>query len=244
MAHVLVVAGTTEATELANRLDQLGHQVISSLAGVTSNPATRAGRTRSGGFGGVAGLTRFLVDQRVDAVIDATHPFAATMPFNVDRAATHAGIPHCRLLRTPWFPEVGDRWIEAATLDSAAELVRERGAQRVFLAVGRQSLDPFRACGRISFVVRSVEPLGDALPGAVSVQWRARPDVAAEVDLLTEHQIDLVVSKNSGGSATVAKLVATRRLGLPVVMVSRPRQPDVVTVTTVAGALDWLARST
>lgn len=240
---MLVVAGTTEATELANRLDGVGHQVVSSLAGVTSHPIVRAGRTRSGGFGGADGLARFLVDERIDAVIDATHPFAATMPFNVATAATRIGISHCRLLRPPWSPEACDRWIETPTLGAAAEHISQMGAHRVFLAVGRQSLVPFRVCGGASFVVRSVEPIGDALPGAVNVEWRSRPDVAAEIDLLTEHRIDVVVSKNSGGSATAAKLAAARQLELPVVMVARPPQPDSVTVSTVDDAIEWLARS-
>ncbi|MEX2625862.1 MAG: cobalt-precorrin-6A reductase [Ilumatobacteraceae bacterium] len=240
MPRVLILAGTTEATVLAGRLDAMGHEVVSSLAGVTSRPVDRPGRVRSGGFGGAHGLARFLDAEQIGAVVDATHPFAAVMPFNVSTAARRVGLPHCRLLRPPWTPADGDRWVEVPTLEAAARALRQMDAERAFLAVGRQSIGAFAACHDVAFVVRAIEPIGDALPGAETVLQRGPFDVDRELELLTGRRIDVVVTKNSGGTATAAKLAAARRLDIPVVMVDRPSQPDVATVETVAAAVDWL----
>ena len=137
------------------------------------------------------------------------------MPFHAAEAATGAGVAHCRLLRPPWTPLVGDRWHHAATLAAAAEALPALGAERVFLALGRQSLQPFAGSSGRWFLVRAIEPLDAVLPDAEVVLDRGPFDVDDEVALLTRHRVDTVVTKNSGGTAAEAKLVAARRLGLP-----------------------------
>ncbi len=65
--------------------------------------------------------------------------------------------------------------------------------------------------------------------------------VEDETALLVEHRIDVLVTKDSGGAATAAKLTAARDRGLPVVMVRRPPLPDgVTTVPDVVGVLSFL----
>lgn len=237
---VLILAGTTEATELASALDAAGVDVISSLAGVTSAPAERAGRVRRGGFGGVAGLHRYLVENRVDLVVDATHPFAARMPHHAARAAGLAGVPACRLIRDPWQATDGDRWIEVDSLDEAAAALAAVGARRVLLTTGRQSVAPFVRCADQWFLVRSIEPLEHEMPNMTAILERGPYDVGRERALMASHRIDTLVSKNSGGSATEAKLTASRELGVNVVMIRRPPQPiGVDTATSVPAAVAW-----
>jgi precorrin-6A/cobalt-precorrin-6A reductase len=237
---VLVLAGTTEATELARLLADDGLHVISSLAGVTGSPLPRAGEVRSGGFGGTAGLAAYLTGERIDLVVDATHPFAAVMPFHAAAAAKQSGVPHLRLLREPWRPQPGDRWIEVADLSAAATIVEEIG-ERVFLAIGRNSLEPFAACTGPWFLVRSVDPVTTILANSLSIRDRGPFRFEREMELLDEHAIDTVVAKNAGGQASIAKLEAARALGITVVMVHRPPGPaGVLVVSSAMSAAEWV----
>lgn len=240
-SKVLLLAGTADATRLAGTLVDAGHRVTSSLAGVTSTPSPRAGEVRTGGFGGAAGLATYLRGERFDAVIDATHPFAARMPFNVAIACDEVGLPRCRLLRPEWQPGDGDRWVDVEDMAAVPAALDQLGSQRAFLAIGRQSLGSFAACPQW-FLVRSIEPVTADLPRFESVRSRGPFTLDGELELFRRFAIDAVVAKNAGGTATEAKLVAARRLGLPVVMVARPRQPLGSTVVAdVAAAQSWLS---
>lgn len=240
VTSVLLLAGTSEATQLAEVLVRVhGVDVLSSLAGLTTAPAGRAGRTRSGGFGGAEGLADHLRDQPVDALIDATHPFAAVMPFNAAAAAAATETPSCRLLRPPWVPSPADRWVEVPDLSAAAAALGSLGAKRVLLTVGRQSTWAF-VDHDAWFLVRAIETPA-VVPAHHQVLLERGPfHVTSERALLREHRIDAVVTKNAGGAATVAKLVAARELGIPVVMVSRPATPEVTIVGSVDHAVAWL----
>jgi precorrin-6A/cobalt-precorrin-6A reductase len=240
MGRVLVLAGTTEATELAGLLDATGHDVVSSLAGVTSAPLRRPGRVRSGGFGGTAGLAAYLRDKGVDAVVDATHPFAAVMPFHAFDACSSTGIPHRRLLRAPWTPVPGDRWVPVPHMAGAAAALDRIGAERVFLATGRQQAEAFAGCAQW-FAIRSIEPVTGAMAAAEAIRDRGPFTLEGELALLRAHDIDTVVAKNAGGTATAAKLDAARTLGLAVVLVERPPGPVGATVLpTAAAAAAWV----
>lgn len=239
---MLVLAGTAEATRLAAALHDAGHAVTSSLAGVTSAPSARPGRVRRGGFGGAAGLAAYLRAERIDAVIDATHPFAARMPFNVASACAEVHVRHCRLLRPQWAPGADDRWTSVRSLDAAPGALLDLDARRVFLAVGRQSVGPFLGLADRWFLVRSIEPLADPPDHVTSILDRGPFTPDGELKLLQMHQIDAVVAKNAGGVATAPKLGAARALGIPVVMIGRPAQPQgIVVVPDVAAALAWMA---
>lgn len=240
MKRVLLFAGTTEATALADRLHEAGYDVISSFAGVTRKRRSRAGRMRVGGFGGAAGLHRYLADEGIDVVVDATHPFAARMPFNARDAAAAAGVARCRVLRPAWAASPGDRWVTVGSVGEAPGAVRRLGARRVLLTVGRQGAAAFVGVDDVELVVRSIEAPTGLPPSATVILDQGPFDVHAERQLMVEHRVDAVVAKNSGGTATAAKLVAARALGLPVVMIDRPAQPDGPIVGSVDEALDWV----
>ncbi|MET7383151.1 cobalt-precorrin-6A reductase [Streptomyces sp. NPDC005526] len=244
--HVLVLGGTTEARELAAALAaRSGTRVTTSLAGRVSRPGALAGEVRVGGFGGAEGLAAWLRAHRVDAVVDATHPFAESITRNAARAAAATGVPLVVLRRPGWRPAPGDRWHPVTSLDAAAGLLPSLG-RRVFLTTGRMGLAAFAGLTGLHFVVRSVEPPGPPLPPDVRVLTARGPfTVSGETELLRAHRIDVLVTKDSGGAATAAKLTAARELGLPVVVVGRPPLPEgVAAVPDVAAALDRLGPRT
>ncbi len=241
--RVLILGGTTEAYALAAALvPRVGLQVITSLAGRTVAPRQPAGELRVGGFGGVPGLVSYLIEQRIDAVIDATHPFAAGMAWNAEAACRETMLPLLRLERPAWVPEPEDRWELVEHWEQAlAALVRD-GAQRVFLAVGRQELAPFAGIERLWFLIRTVTAPEPTLhfPASQLLLARGPFDLASERALLAEHAIDTIVCKNSGGTATAAKLLAARERGMRVILRQRPLRPTVPLAITLAEAGAWL----
>lgn len=241
--RVLILGGTVEAAQLAERLDaDPNFDPITSLAGRTRSPAPLPGIVRTGGFGGVEGLARYLSSNAIDAVIDATHPFAAQISRNASDACRRTGVPSLRLERPPWKQEPGDDWIEVADANEAARRLVGH-AKRVFLSIGRQELSPFEDLNDIWFLLRMIDPPSGPLSLAHHklVLGRGPFDTDAEAALLTEHRIDTVVSKNSGGDATYGKIAAARRLGLPVIMVGRPSRLAGDSVESVDAAMGWLA---
>jgi precorrin-6A/cobalt-precorrin-6A reductase len=236
--RVLILGGTTEASAIARALagDERFAPVLS-LAGRTRAPVPPPIPWRVGGFGGVAGLAAYLRRENVAALIDATHPFAARMKANAVSAAVAESVPCVTVLRPAWQADVGDRWIPVATM---AEAFAALGPvpRRVFLAVGRQDLSPFR--GPHHYWVRSVDPPAVLPPNATLITARGPFAAADEQALLAAHGVEIVVSKNAGGTATAGKLTAARALGLPVVMVARPAPPEGTLVPDAAAALAWL----
>jgi precorrin-6A/cobalt-precorrin-6A reductase len=240
---VLIVGGTAEARELAERLAaRPGLRVVSSLAGRVRDPALPPGEVRIGGFGGAEGLAAWLTEQRANAVIDATHPFAAAISANAAVACSRTGIPMLRVVRPPWRPGDGDAWHEARSLEQAASLLPGLG-QRVFVTTGRHGLAAFAPLGDIWFLIRCVDPPAGPLPPRHEVILARGPyDAAAERALMREHGIDVLVTKNSGGELTAGKLAAARDLGIAVVVVSRPELPAVPCCSSAAAAESWLLR--
>jgi precorrin-6A/cobalt-precorrin-6A reductase len=239
--RILLLAGSSEASELAARLAaHPGLAVTSSFAGRVKALSIPAGDVRVGGFGGPEGLARWLVENHVAALIDATHPFTAHMPRHAVLACRSANVPYLRVLRAEWAPEPGDRWTVVPDLDAAAAQLRETGARRVFLTTGRQELAPFaHADPQTWFLVRSVEmPDPMPLPHAQVVLSRGPFSLADEKALMRNHRIDTLVTKNSGGSAAAAKLVAARALGIDVVMIARPATEG-FSVDTADEAMAW-----
>ncbi|MFB6892265.1 cobalt-precorrin-6A reductase [Kitasatospora sp. NPDC056327] len=244
MAHVLLLGGTTEARLLAAALaaDSSGLRVTSSLAGRVAEPRLPAGEVRIGGFGGPDGLAAWLRAERVTAVVDATHPFAAAMSGNAAGAAAATGVPLLALRRPGWAEVPGDRWHRVPSLDAAAALLPALG-RRVLLTSGRQGIGAFAHLDGLHFTARSVDPPEPPLPASLDVLLDRGPfSLDGERALLRGHRIDVVVTKDSGGAATAPKLTAARELGLPVVVVERPPlPPGVPAVPDVPAALAWLA---
>jgi len=234
--RVLILGGTTEARELAAALPPAS--VISSLAGRTSSPLALNGEVRIGGFGGIEGLVAYLRDERIGAMVDATHTFAATMTAHAVAAASATGVPLLVLRRPGWTERPGDRWHRVPSMAAAAERLPGLGS-RVFLTTGRQEIAAFAPIDECWFLARSVEPPSPPMPRRLEVLLDRGPfTLDGESRLLREHRIDVLVSKDSGGTAP--KLAAARELGLPVVLIDRPPAPPAPTVPTVAEAVRWL----
>ncbi|HNB28399.1 MAG TPA: cobalt-precorrin-6A reductase [Alphaproteobacteria bacterium] len=242
--RVLILGGTQEAYELAERLAEIERlEIISSLAGRTREPRQPQGAMRSGGFGGPEGLARYLRDERIRFVVNATHPFADQISAHAVEAAAASGTELLRLLRPAWRAAPEDRWIAARDAAEAAELARREGG-RILLTVGSGELDAFAPVRNAHFVVRMVDvPERIPLHDYRIIAARGPFELADELRLLAEHHINLVVAKNSGGGATFAKLEAARRLRLPVIMIERPpiaqepRSPVATSVDEVIAAL-------
>jgi precorrin-6A/cobalt-precorrin-6A reductase len=233
---ILILGGTGEARRLAARLPG---GVISSLAGRVTDPRLPDGEVRIGGFGGVGGLVEWLRANGITAVVDATHPFAATMTAHAVEATALAGVPLLVLRRPGWTAEPGDDW---RWVDSLEEAAAGLPGERVFLTTGRQDVGVFARCGQF-FLARSVEPPEPPMPQRIRVLLDRGPfTVDGEVALMREHAIDVLVTKDSGGEQTSAKLVAARLLGIPVVVVRRPPAPAAPTVDSVDAAVAWVRR--
>ncbi|MGB7046110.1 MAG: cobalt-precorrin-6A reductase [Methylocella sp.] len=224
--RVLVLGGTFEASKLAVLLaDRNDIWSMLSFAGRTTAPGAPKIPYRTGGFGGVDGLQAYLEAERIDVLVDATHPFAEQMSRHAAIAAAGANIPLIVLSRPAWVARPGDHWIDAADMAAAAAALG-REPKRVFLTIGRLQIGAFAAAPQHFYLIRTIEPLmlAAGLPRHRVVLGRGPFAVEAEDKLLREAAIDVVVSKNSGGEAAFAKVRAARHLGLPVIMVARPQQ--------------------
>jgi len=243
--RLLILGGTGEAARLARgAVARFGEAmaVTSALAGRTRDPGPLAGEVRIGGFGGAAGLARYLAEHEVDRLIDATHPFAAAISRAARLGAEQAGVRRLLLRRPPWARHPLDRWIEVDSIEAAARLVGRVG-RRAWLTTGAGAVAAFAASGGVRFLVRLIDPPREALPLCCCevVLGRGPFSLAEERCLMQRHAIDVLVCKASGGAATEAKLIAARELGLPVIMVRRPPPEPGPAVETVEAALDWLA---
>lgn len=244
--RLLILGGTAEAAELARRAGETyaGRlRVVTSLAGRLAPRRDLAGQVRRGGFGGADGLAQYLDTATIDWVIDATHPFAEAISAHADAACADRGVPRLVLARPPWRQHPEDAWQEVDDMAGAAGLVAGLG-KRVFLSVGPGSAAAFSKVKGVWFLVRVIEAPDHPLPLAEHAVITGRPPftVYDERRLIAEHEIDVLVTKNSGGLATEAKLAAARGAGLPVVMVKRPPPPPGDLVETAEAALDWLER--
>lgn len=244
--RVLVLGGTTEARGLAERLSgRPDVDLVSSLAGRVASPRMPAGQVRVGGFAGATGLAQWIDAHGIQAVIDATHPFAATISWNAAVAAAASHVPLLTLRRKAWVPGEGDRWFEAASLQDSALMLPELG-HRHFLTIGRQGVSCFADVAGAWFLVRSIDPLQEPTPPQMELLLDRGPyGLDAEIALMRDRRVDTVITKNSGGQATAAKLAGARELGLPVVMVQRPATPEgVPEVADVQSAVEWVDAQT
>ncbi len=252
--RVLILGGTGEARALAAALVADGVPVISSLAGRVAAPRLPEGEVRVGGFGGPDALARWLGEHGIAAVVDATHPFAERISRSAAIACAGAGVPLVRLERPGWSERPGDRWHWVDDTAGAAAAIaqgpptwgqtpggRSSEVSRVFLTTGRQGLAAFAGVPDVWFLVRCIDPPEPPLPARCEVLLDRGPyTLAGELDLLDRHRIDVLVTKDSGGSLTAAKLDAARTRGLPVIVVRRPERPETPAVADVEAAVAWL----
>lgn len=244
MPNILVLGGTTEASALAQALADAGIPAVLSYAGRVARPRAQPLPVRIGGFGGASGLATYLGRQGITHLVDATHPFAATISANAIAAARMAGVPLTVFTRAPWRPGPGDRWSRVPDLD-AALVALEGAARRVLLAIGRQNLLAFAAQPQHHYILRLVDPPVDPplLPHHDVIIDRGPFTIAGDLDMMRKHRVDLLLCKNSGGSGARAKLDAARELRLPVVMIDRPEMPPRHEVTRLADVMARIAHA-
>lgn len=231
--RILILGGTRDAREAAAALMARGHAVVTSLAGVTEQPLLPVGELRVGGFGGVDGMSKYLVADAISVVVDATHPFAARISQHAHDACLRTGVPLLRLERPAWQPTPEDDWTIVSSSEEAA-MALPSGA-RVLLTTGRKDLAHFFNRADISGIARMIE----APPLDPPRNWRVLRDrppfsVAGEATLMAGNGITHLVSKNAGGSATEAKLKAARNVGIRVILIARPAKPQVPGVASIS----------
>ncbi|MFU1476252.1 cobalt-precorrin-6A reductase [Roseovarius sp. C7] len=242
--NLLILGGTTEAKALAAAVSEAGIPAVFSLAGRVARPLDQPVPMRLGGFGGVAGLCDYLRREKITHVIDATHPFAAQMSRNAVAACADCNLPLIALSRPAWEVAEGDRWQRVP--DMAGAVAALGGPRRtVMLAVGRMHLAEFAPNPQHRYLLRLVDPPEGALPlpDCHVIVARGPFGEADDRALMQEHGVDVVVSKNAGGSGAQAKILAARALGLPVIMIDRPTLPARREASCVAEVLDWIAHS-
>lgn len=242
MTRILLLGGTTEASLLARAMAAEGKDAVFSYAGRTDRPVAQPLPMRVGGFGGVAGLVDYLRAERIGAVVDATHPFAAQMSRNAIEACSAAGVPLLGLERAPWVACLGDLWVHVGSIEAAVAAMPDTPA-RVFLAIGKQNLSGFAAKPH-HYLLRLVDaPDAPPLPDCTVVLARGPFEVEDDKALMLHHNISHIVAKNAGGSGAEAKLIAARALGLPVILIDRPALPARAVVGSVAEVIEWLSHA-
>lgn len=244
MPDLLLLGGTSEARACAAELVRHGFDVVSSLAGRVAAPRLPVGTVRIGGFGGPTAMAGWLAENRVRAVVDATHPFAERIGTSAVTACAAAEVPLLRLRRPGWQAGPGDRWHWVDSLDAAADAAATLG-ERAFVTTGRQGLAAFAGLNRTWLLIRCVDPPERPLPPHCRILLGRGPyQVAGERELMLRHGIDVLVTKDSGGAMTTAKLTAARELGIPTVVVRRPPRPAAHTVATPPEAVRWVVETT
>jgi precorrin-6A/cobalt-precorrin-6A reductase len=240
--RLLILGGTTEASALARHIARRRDlDPILSLAGRTRNPVAPPIPFRTGGFGGIAGLKAYLAEAKIDAVVDATHPFAAQMSLHAAEACRDLNLPLVQFTRAPWRPAAGDRWQPVPDMASAAAALGAR-PRRVLLTVGGLQLAAFAGAPQHHYIIRTIDPpeAAAALPDHRLILARGPFALENEIALLRDERIDLLVTKNSGGNATEAKLEAARALGIEVVMVERPMTAEVPALESLDTVMNWI----
>jgi precorrin-6A/cobalt-precorrin-6A reductase len=219
--RILILGGTGEARELAARLDGMGHEVVTSLAGRTSAPLLPAGELRVGKFGGVPGLAGYLKARSFDRLVDATHPYAGLISANAVPAAQQAGVPLIRYMRPAWTEPDGANWIHVPDLAFAAAALPS-GA-KALVTTGHEGLEGFLERDDCELIVRLLEVPDATLPRHATLLLGHPPySLAYETALMQREEVSHLVSKNSGGTQTEAKLEAAAHCGVAVIMVDRP----------------------
>lgn len=242
--RALVLGGTADASLLAAEIARAGIDAVYSYGGRTRAPAGQPLPTRIGGFGGVSGLADYIRREGITHVIDATHPFAAEMSRNAVAACAETGTPLIALERAPWIKTSDDAWIEAADVNAAVAELPE-APTNVFLAIGRQHIAPFAAKPQHAYTLRFVDPPESPLPFAADVIVSRGPfTLDSELEMLRTRGIAWIVARNSGGGGARAKIDAARRLGLPIIMISRPQLPERRRVERVDEIMQWLGHPT
>ena len=244
MTRILILGGTAEAVALARAIVARapGVDVVTSLAGVLEETPALPGRLRRGGFGGAEGLARYLVDEGIDALVDATHPFARIMADTACTAACRSGLPRIKLVRPMWDRMPGDVWLMVDDTDAAVDALKTLAPPVALITLGSRAMGSFCHIDGVRLIFRMIAPPRDIPPKPDrEVLLRRGPfDVEEEKALMAERGIGVVITRASGGRATEAKITAARDHHLPVIMIRRPPVPQGPVAPDVEGIMDWL----
>lgn len=234
--RILLLGGTGDALQIAR---QLGAQHVYSLAGLGKVPDDLACAVRVGGFGGSEGLARYLREAGIGLVIDATHPYAAQMSANAFAATRATGVPYWALRRPAWQPQAGDDWRMVGNWDEVIDALRPFA--RPLFTLGREPLAHLDEIPVHQYwLVRCLAAQAGSERARI-IDARGPFTLDGERALFALSHVDVVVSKNSGGAATEAKLDVARERGLPVIMLRRPELPPAEReFSSVAALLDAL----
>ena len=217
MKRILLLGGVTEALAIARTL---GPEHIYSLAGVGRVPTDLTCHVRVGGYGGAEGLAKFVRDEGISLILDATHPYAAQISRNAAEAAQLSGVPCWALRRPAWHPQAGDDWREVSDWTSLIEALKP--FKRPLFTLGREPLQHLDEIPPEQFwTLRAL----DVYPGneRCEVIGARGPFLIEDERVLFERRgIDVLISKNSGSTATEPKLEVARELGVPVLVLKRP----------------------
>jgi len=220
--RILLLGGVTEALAIAR---QLAPRHVYSLAGIGRVPQDLACQVRVGGYGGAEGLADYLRVESIDLLIDATHPYAAQISRNAALAARSAGIPCWALRRPAWQAQPGDDWREVE--DWAGLIQALAPFERPLFTLGREPLQHLHEIPPHQFwTLRALE----ACPGnerCEVIGARGPFLIDDERALFERRRVDVLVSKNSGSTATEPKLEVARERGTPVLILKRPELPEV-----------------
>ncbi|WP_439142760.1 cobalt-precorrin-6A reductase [Planktotalea sp.] len=236
---LLILSGTGEGRQIATDLHGQGVDLMVSLAGETRKPKQQAVPTRIGGFGGTQGFRDFLNDAKITAVLDATHPFANNITSRTAQVCADLAVPYCLYLRPPWAANAEDDWTELSDESDAAQHIK--AGSTVFLATGRKTLHRFAALSKCRLICRQIDPPDGAFPFENGEYLIGRPpfSVSDEIALFKRLNVDWLIVKNAGGSASFSKLEAARALQLKVGMIKRPKMPVATTVSRIEQAIEW-----
>lgn len=239
--NLLILGGTTQASRLAESCAAHKLNATLSYAGRVERVKPQPIPTRSGGFGGAEGLAQYIQSNNITHLIDATHPFAAQISGNAITAARSLALPYCAFTRPAWQPQSDDDWQIIPSLEAAIDWL-ERPAMRVMLAIGRQYLSAFEAQPHHHYLLRLVDPpiTPPNFPNHQIVISRGPFTLASDLELLKQHHIEVIISKNSGGEGARAKLDAARQLGLQVVMIERPSYPERLEFNALDAVMNWV----
>jgi len=241
---LLILGGTGEAVELAHLVcEYLGDRLetIVSYSGITGHQPDLPCEKRVGGFGGTAGLGAYLQEEQIDYIVDATHPFAEQMSQHAYMAAHNLGVPIMALKRLPWRPKSSDHWLEVDTMDQAVDMVADMKAC-TFITTGIKDLHRFDGLEDVPLVVRLVNEPKEDLPLSNYTCVIGRPPFSVEDEqkLIIDHKIKILVTKNSGGDQTKAKLEAARLEKISVIMINRPPAEPIEETNSCQDVLKWL----
>ena len=183
---------------------------------------------------------RFLIENGIEALIDASHPFDKESTELCKRVSKLADIKLTHFLRPPWTPTIDDNWTSVRTLDEAAKIIPD--GSNVFIATGRIGLEKFSKLTSSKFFIRRLGKvkLQCPLDNGKFIYGNPPFSLKDEISLFRSLKIDILVIKNVGGDGSFAKVEAARAMNISVIMIERPKESPINAITTIPEIFKWM----